>query len=273
MSLIWMPPQTTVPPFLVAASAAGTSEPTGAKISAASSGSGGCGRRIAGPFRAERAREILCRRVAGAGEGEEPAALMARHLGHDVRGGAKAVDPEALRVARHAQGAIADQPGAHQWRRLDIAVTRIDRKAVALVGDGQLGIAAVDLVAGEAGAVAQILLPAAAILAHPAGPAEPRHPDPVADRESIGRFALLDDGADDLVPGDQRQLRIGEARRRRRADRSGTPRRPAPRSAAAAVPDAGPAAPPAASGRRAAVNICARIATLRVPPCNHRRHI
>src|SRR5262249_7261742 len=41
MSLIWMPPQTTIPPFLVADSAAGTSAPTGAKISAASSGSGG----------------------------------------------------------------------------------------------------------------------------------------------------------------------------------------------------------------------------------------
>jgi len=38
---MWIPPQTTVPPFLVAASAAGTSGPTGAKISAASSGSGG----------------------------------------------------------------------------------------------------------------------------------------------------------------------------------------------------------------------------------------
>ena len=83
---------------------------------------------------------------------------MARHLRHDVCSRTKAVDPEALRVARHAQGAVADQPGAHQRRRLDIAIAPIDRKAVALVGDGQFGIAAVDLIAGEACAVAQILL-------------------------------------------------------------------------------------------------------------------
>src|SRR5438093_1047538 len=41
MSLIWMPAQTTVPPFTTARSAAGTSAPTGAKMIAASSGSGG----------------------------------------------------------------------------------------------------------------------------------------------------------------------------------------------------------------------------------------
>ena len=43
MSLMWIPAHTTVPPGAVARSAAGTSAPTGAKISAASSGSGpGC---------------------------------------------------------------------------------------------------------------------------------------------------------------------------------------------------------------------------------------
>ena len=41
MSLMWIPPQTTVPPLRTARSAAGTSSPTGAKISAASSGRGG----------------------------------------------------------------------------------------------------------------------------------------------------------------------------------------------------------------------------------------
>ena len=38
---MWMPPQTTRPPLRTAASAAGTSAPTGAKMIAASSGSGG----------------------------------------------------------------------------------------------------------------------------------------------------------------------------------------------------------------------------------------
>jgi hypothetical protein len=41
MSDMWMPPQTTRPPFLTALRAIGTSAPTGAKMIAASSGSGG----------------------------------------------------------------------------------------------------------------------------------------------------------------------------------------------------------------------------------------
>src|SRR5215468_6229547 len=129
---------------------------------------------------------------------------MARHLRDDVGGGAKAVDPDQPRIPRHAQRAVADEPGAHQRRRLDIAVARIDCKAIAFVGDGQFRITAVDLIAGEAGAVAEILAPAAAILANPAGPTEPWHADPVADRETVDRFSLLDDGADDFVSGHQR---------------------------------------------------------------------
>jgi hypothetical protein len=38
---MWMPPQTTRPPFFTALRARGTSAPTGAKMMAASSGSGG----------------------------------------------------------------------------------------------------------------------------------------------------------------------------------------------------------------------------------------
>src|SRR5262249_11960324 len=105
---------------------------------------------------------------------------MTDYLRDDVGGGAETVDPDQPRIAGHAQGSVADEAGAHQRRRLDIAVTLVDRKAIALVGDGQLGIAAIDLIAGEASAVAQILAAGAAIFADPAGPAEPRHADPVA---------------------------------------------------------------------------------------------
>ena len=42
---MWIPAQTTTPPGLTARSAAGTSAPTGAKISAASSGAGAAPRR------------------------------------------------------------------------------------------------------------------------------------------------------------------------------------------------------------------------------------
>src|SRR5438067_3756940 len=163
--------------------------------------------RAPGPLRAQRAGELLRGEIARAGEGEQPAALMADDLRDDVGGGAKTVDPDQLRVPGHAQGAVADEAGAHQRRRFDVAVTQVDRKAIALVGDGQLSIAAIDLVAGEAGTVAQILAGRAAILAHPAGPAEPRHADSVADPETVDRFSLFDDRADDLVPGDQWQFR------------------------------------------------------------------
>ena len=78
------------------ASAAGTSAPTGAKMIAASSGSGGALVGVAGPHRAELAGELLRRGVARPREGEDPPALVARHLGHDVRRGAEAVDAEPL---------------------------------------------------------------------------------------------------------------------------------------------------------------------------------
>ncbi len=122
-----MPPQTTVPPFRVAASAAGTSGPIGAKT-ASRRGLGRRHRRIAGPFGAERAGEILRLLVARPGESEQAAALVARYLRHDMGGGAKAVDAHALRLAGHPQGAESNQPGAHQRRRLDIAVLLIDGK-------------------------------------------------------------------------------------------------------------------------------------------------
>ena len=205
-----MPPQTTVPPLRVAARAAGTSAPTGAKISAASSGSGGGSVEDPGPFGAEPTGKILRRRVARPGEGEEAAALMAQHLRHDVRGRPKPVNSDERRGTRHLQGPPADQARAHQGRRRDIVVFRREREAKALVGDGQFGIAAIDLIAGEAGAIAQILVPAAAIAAFAAGPAEPRHADPVAGCEGVGAGAGRDHGADNFVARHQGQLGVGQ---------------------------------------------------------------
>src|SRR5258707_8597046 len=113
--------------------------------------------RTSGPFRAQRAGEILRGKIARAGESEEPTPLMARHLRYDMGRGAKAVDPYQRRIPGHPQSAVADQPGAHPGCCLDIAVAWIDCKAITLVGDGELGIAAIDVIAGEPGAVAQIL--------------------------------------------------------------------------------------------------------------------
>ena len=75
-----------------------------------------------------------------------------------MRGGAEAVDAEALRVPGQLQRAVADQPGAEQRRRLGVAIAVRQLEGVARVGDRVVGIAAVDLVAGEARVVAEILL-------------------------------------------------------------------------------------------------------------------
>src|SRR4051794_9541291 len=84
----------------------------------------------------------------------------------------------------------------------------VDRETITLVGDSQLGIAAVDLVAGEVGVIAQVFLAAAAIRANAAGPAKPRHPDPVANRESVRPLPSPDNDADDLVPWNKRKFRM-----------------------------------------------------------------
>ena len=177
---MWMPAQTTVPPLASARSAAGTSAPTGAKMIAASSGSGGAAPDVAGPLGAELAREALRRVVAGAREREHAPALVAGDLADDVRGGAEAVEAEPLGVAGHPQRAVADQPGAQQRRGLEVRVAVGDREAEARVGDRVLGEAAVEVAAGEARAVAQVLAAGAAVAARAAGPAQPRHADALA---------------------------------------------------------------------------------------------
>ena len=105
MSLMWMPAQTTVAPLALARSAAGTSSPTGAKMIAASSGSG---RRIAeAPAHSapsSRAK-LLALLVAVAGEGEDPPALVDRDLAEDVGGGAEAVEADPLRASPQSRSA------------------------------------------------------------------------------------------------------------------------------------------------------------------------
>src|SRR5215217_6585068 len=189
MSDMWMPAQTTVPPGATARSAAGTSAPAGAKISAASSGSG--------PLRPERPRQPLGLLVLRAGEGEHAPPLVHRDLADDVRRRAEAVQTEALRVAREPQRAVADQPAAQQRRELERVRLVRQREAEALVGDRPLGVAAVDVAAREASALAEVLAPRAAERALAARPAQPRHPDP---------RPVPVDPRDDLVAEHERQV-------------------------------------------------------------------
>ena len=87
--------------------------------------------RGAGPFGAKAQREFDRRPVARPGEGENPAALGAGDLGDDVRRRAEAVQTEAFGIARHGERAVADEPGAEQWRRVDIAAPAAHGQAVA----------------------------------------------------------------------------------------------------------------------------------------------
>ncbi len=136
--------------------------------------------RVAGPGGSEGAGERLSLGVVRASAGEDPAALGDGDLADDVRRGAEAVEADALAVAGEPERAVADEPRAEQRRSLLVRIAGGNREAVALVGDGELRVAAVEVVAGEAGAVAEVLAPCEAEPALAARPPEPRDADPVA---------------------------------------------------------------------------------------------
>ncbi len=127
---MWIPPQTTTPPLPTARSASGTSEPTGAKTNAASSGSGGISSGIPRPGRPQLPGEGLPAGVPGPGEAVYLSALVHCHLGDDVRSRPEAVDAEPLdMLTSHAVGAVPDQPCAQQRRDLDILLPTVQRVA------------------------------------------------------------------------------------------------------------------------------------------------
>src|SRR5262249_47538305 len=104
---------------------------------------------------------------------------VASDLDEDVGSRAEAVEAEGSRIAGETQRAIADEAGAEKRRRLFVRVARGDGKAVALVGEGVLGVAAVDLVSREPRALAEVLAVRQAEAARAARPPEPGHADPV----------------------------------------------------------------------------------------------
>ena len=106
-----------------------------------------------------------------------------------------------------AQRPVADQAGAEERGGLEVVVGLGDGKAEALVRDDLLGVAAVELIAGEARAVAQVLPPAQAVTTLAVGPAKPGDADALAGGEAGPAFGH---SPDDLVPGDERQLRVGQ---------------------------------------------------------------
>jgi len=125
--------------------------------------------------------------------------------------GAEAVDAQAPEVlAAHPVRAVADQAGTQEGRRLGVRVVLREAEAVVLVGNGVVGKATVDRVAGEAGTVAQVLSPRRAVRARTAGGAEPGHADPLPVLEPIHTLAGRGHRADDLVPGHDGQPGVGK---------------------------------------------------------------
>ena len=132
-------------------------------------------------------------------------------------GRAEPVDAEGSRVTRGRERAIADQARAEQRRGFGGRVALRQSKAVAAVGKRKLGVASVDVIAGEARAVAQVFPAASAIGAIPAGPAEPRHAHALPDAETLRARSPFDDLADDLMsrnggPSQSRQFPVRDVK-------------------------------------------------------------
>src|SRR4029450_3222862 len=101
------------------------------------------------------------------------------------------VRAEALGVPRHPQRPVADQTRAQQRRCLEVRVVPGERQAEALVGERQIGIAAVALIPGAAGAAPQAPPPRSAVRPRPAAPPEPRDSDAIPDGEPARPVAEL----------------------------------------------------------------------------------
>src|SRR5438874_13811885 len=83
-------------------------------------------------------------------------------------------------------------------------------KTVPRIGNGQLGVTAVDRVTGKAAVIAKVLSAGSAIRAIAVGPAKPRDSHAISDCEVRSFFADFFDSSDNLVTENQWQFRIGQ---------------------------------------------------------------
>src|SRR5207244_10757706 len=96
---------------------------------------------------------------------------------------AKSIHAKASRIACFAIGSITDQPRTKQRSSLHIVVMPGQMKTESCIGDGEFGVTAVDGIAGEARAIAEILPARPAKSAFGICPAEPRNANAIYDRE------------------------------------------------------------------------------------------
>jgi hypothetical protein len=126
------------------------------------------------PDRTQVSGKVLGDGIVASCESIDLSALMLRDLSDDVRGGTESVETDSSRIAREIQCAIAYQSGAEKGRGGGVTEYVRNCEAEALICNGELGIASVDLIAGETSTVAKVLAARAAIDANPARPSELR---------------------------------------------------------------------------------------------------
>jgi LTXXQ motif family protein len=153
-------------------------------------------------------REFLRGDVACPGESEHLAALPARDLRDDVRGGTKAVESNIFAVSSHLQRAPPDQAGAQKRRQRDIIAVIGQRQYVSRIRNDVRGITAVTRIACKQWPVAEVFTPFAAIPAMSAGLTKPRNADAAANLMRVEAAAHPIDPSDNFVAGNDGKLRI-----------------------------------------------------------------
>src|ERR1700693_2384347 len=143
-----------------------------------------------------------------AGEDVDFASLVTRELQDQVGGGSEAVESEALAILRstEAVGAVTDDAGAEQRGGMLVGEGGGKRVREVCADDAVLGVAAVDVVSGEAGLLAKILGVAPAVGTGAVGGVEPGDADPITCFERVDAGAESVDNTNDLVAGDDGEL-------------------------------------------------------------------
>ena len=124
-----------------------------------------------------------------------------------MRGRSEPVQSDPLRVPCEAERPVADQTCTEEWSRLLDRIGVREREAVPLVGDHELRVAAINVVAREARQVAEVLRARAAESALAARPREPGDTHAGTRLEAPAASHHL---AHDLVPEDEWELRALE---------------------------------------------------------------
>jgi hypothetical protein len=140
-------------------------------------------------------------------EGVHIATVVPGHLQQNVSSGAETVDAESTSAPRHAVRAVADESGAQERRRVHVVVRVKEGEGDARVRRGVLGVPAVTVTAGEPRVPTKVLLARGAVHTRATHVAQPQDADSHSDVQVGHDGADRGDAADDLVAGDQRNVR------------------------------------------------------------------